>query len=214
MFDWFTLALSDTVHAAIVRYPQDRSLSLEDCATLVRERLPPGPLVLLAESFSGLVVLTLLPQIAKRVRGVVFCAAFARPPRPYLLRLAPFVPGIGRVLRASSGLFLRHALLGTDASDEKVQSLQTAIRSVRPDVLSHRVGTVARPVELPSRTWEIPCLYLQAKGDRLVPAASSKWFERHFRPFDLRTIDGPHLLLQTRAAECARHIHDFVGRLR
>jgi pimeloyl-ACP methyl ester carboxylesterase len=74
-------ALATSVRSKVIVYPQSESLSLPELARLVVKQLPPGQSVVLAESFSGLVALTLLTEVATRIRGVIFVGAFAEPPR-------------------------------------------------------------------------------------------------------------------------------------
>jgi len=60
---------------------------------------------------------------------------------------------------------------------------------------------------------DLPCCYLRASQDRLVPAACSAWFERKFTRCELNEIDGPHFLLQTRPMEAAQAIARFMNGL-
>ncbi len=63
-------------------------------AEIVNEQLrAPEDTILLAESFSGLVALTLLEQYAIPLRGIIFCAAFAESPRHFLLKCLTILPG-------------------------------------------------------------------------------------------------------------------------
>ncbi|MEO6203364.1 MAG: hypothetical protein ABIP82_09130 [Nitrospirales bacterium] len=67
-------------------YPTDKPSSLSKMVAMVKEQLiTPEDTILLAESFSGLVALTLLEQCSIPLLGVIFCAAFAETPRPFRL---------------------------------------------------------------------------------------------------------------------------------
>lgn len=88
-------------------YPLTQALVLADLGALVSRKLPPEKVVLLAESFSGLVALTLLASASARFRTIVFVGAFAEPPRPLLLRLAPLVSGAAGLMRSAPSFLLR-----------------------------------------------------------------------------------------------------------
>jgi len=48
----------------------------------------------------------------------------------------------------------------------------------------------------------VPACYLRATQDRLVPARCAATFSALAAEFEVITIDGPHMLLQSRPAEC------------
>ena len=62
LFEPLLAALPSSIRTQVVAYPPDQSLSLAEYAALVRKLLPKGDVVLLAESFSGLVALSLLVE--------------------------------------------------------------------------------------------------------------------------------------------------------
>jgi surfactin synthase thioesterase subunit len=55
----------------------------------------------------------------------------------------------------------------------------------------------------------MPCCYIQATGDVLVPPKASLDFEAGVRNFELKTLRGPHFLLQARPRESVRIIETF-----
>lgn len=196
-------ALPAHVRARIVTYPADRVLTLAEYARHAADHLPDAPVVLVAESFSGLVALELLAHGDARIRGVIFCAAFGEPPLPLISALAPLLGWGARLSRFAPSLLLRAACVGMDAPDSLVALLRRALAAVPPRVLAHRLALIAAADGAPGRAAALPCLYLQATHDRLVPARSSLWFAAHFRNLRLVRVDGPHFLPQARPAECA-----------
>jgi pimeloyl-ACP methyl ester carboxylesterase len=64
------------------------------------------------------------------------------------------------------------------------------------------------------REISVPVLYLRAGADRLVPRSSGDEVLGLARDAELATIDGPHMLLQARPAECASRIRSFERRIR
>ncbi|MBR9981640.1 MAG: alpha/beta hydrolase [Desulfatitalea sp.] len=206
LFQPLVACLPGPVRYSIIGYPPDRTLSIDQMAGRVADRLPPGPIVLLAESFSGLVALALLDRRFPGLRAVIFCAAFAGSPHPWLLNAARRVPAAGRLLQCLPPAVVRPFVFGRHAGRALPMLLQRTLGEVAPHVLTHRLRLMA-DAKPPEKThFAIPCHYLQAAQDRLVPPRAADWFARHFDPFRLQRVDGPHMLLQTRPRVCARHI--------
>ena len=70
-----------------------RAVHVQVVRLVVRRRWPDDDIVLLAESFWGLVALTLLAQGARGVRRVIFVACTGEPPRPLSTGSSPVPPG-------------------------------------------------------------------------------------------------------------------------
>jgi pimeloyl-ACP methyl ester carboxylesterase len=195
--------LPTEIRAEVIAYPRDKTLDLSELAAFVLRRLPAEKFVLVAESFSGLVALTLLPEAAERIRGVVFVGAFAEPPRPLLLRLAPMVGHSSTLLRSMPSFLLRQFCVGADATATSIRELRNTISSVAPAVLVQRLAIVSRRHVFKRPSVEIPCCYLRAKNDRLVPASCAEWFRERFPAFQLEEVEGPHFLLQAKPDQAA-----------
>lgn len=84
-------------------------------------------------------------------------------------------------------------------------------RSLRASTIQRRLQVLAnidiRPLLSQIAT---PMLYLQATRDRIVSARMSRELTGLLPRVMVRQIDGPHLLLQSRSAECAAAISDFI----
>ncbi|MFL6713110.1 MAG: alpha/beta fold hydrolase [Sulfurifustis sp.] len=210
LFTPFVSELPSDIHARVVAYPTNETLRLGEYADRVARSLPGGCTVLLAESFSGLVALTLLARIDNAVRGVIFCGAFAEPPRPFLLRLAPLVRHAGLAIRAAPAFMLRQFCLGADASSAQLSWLRTILAEVEPAVLAHRLQLAATRHPFTHARFDVPCCYLQAENDRLVPSGAVRWFATHFASFRLERIAGPHFLLQVQPAACAERVVEMA----
>lgn len=206
LFEPLLAELPEGVRTVVIEYPADELLSIAEHVQFVVERLPAGRVVLLAESFSGLVALELLARCARPIDGVVFCAAFGEPPRPWLLRLSRLVPRVGAFLRAAPTFLLKRYCVGRRADAQLLTLLRTTFAGLSSRVLTHRLRLVAtaRPIVVPPV--EIPCLYLQATGDRLVPPGAANWFARRFTQLRLERVAGPHFLLQTQPRACVERV--------
>lgn len=199
-------ALPKDIQSKVIAYPPDQAISLAEHAQLVARQLPREDVVLLAESFSGLVALVLLAESSARIKGVIFVASFAEPPRPLLLRFAPLVPWAGSAMRLAPAFLLRQFCLGRGASVRELALLREALAAVSPRVLSHRLKLISKHQALEKAHFQVPCYYLQAGRDRLVPSRAANWFQQHFESCVVESVDGPHFLLQTRPQECAELI--------
>ena len=61
----------------------------------------------------------------------------------------------------------------------------------------------------PTKRISKPCFYIQAENDLLVPSHNFLEFQKHFENRKLYRIKGPHLILQTRAKECAKTVNEI-----
>jgi pimeloyl-ACP methyl ester carboxylesterase len=210
LFAPFLEALGGQFKTQVVRYPTDQELGYEELLALARRALPiDEPYIVLGESFSGPIAISLAAEAPPLLRGVVLCCTFARNPRPALeplkslLALVPF--------RWSPPAALSWALLGTFGSAALREAIAGAVRRVEPKVLRARLRSVAS-VDVSSMlaAVRVPCLYLRASHDRLVPASASVHIQGVLPQVSVVQIDAPHCLLQAAPAEAARVVSPFV----
>src|SRR6516164_4314236 len=83
LFERFVSALPPEIRTCIIEYPKIAA-SLEEHAAVGAERLPVSRVVLLAESFSGIVALYLLRKHHVLAEKVIFVASFGSTRRRYL----------------------------------------------------------------------------------------------------------------------------------
>lgn len=171
-------------------------------------RIPEGRVALLAESFSGPLAIRLAVRLKAegRLSALILVATFARSPVrwfPWWLvpKWAP-VPPLAIAVRL---------LLGSDADPERVRELAIVLKRIPPKTALARLRTVARCDERArlSQLIGVPTLYLQARDDLVVGPQGLD----DFAPLNprIRVLNAPHLVLQTRAVECAQAIGEFLG---
>lgn len=203
----FAAALAPELDADIVSYPRDVVLDYPDLVAFVRDRLPrEEPFVLIAESFSGPVAISLAASRPEGLIGVVLCASFAQAPQPGKLRL---LARLHRLLPLHK-LPLHPAmftLMGRWASREWRQRIRTAIGSVDAAVLRGRMMAAA-DVDVTAQISVIACplLYLKGSHDRLVDTDSWRAIRDRSANAVCMEIEGPHFLLQAKPRECAAAI--------
>ena len=199
------------VKARVVSYPVDRATSYDVLVGVVGEALADEPaVVLVAESFSGPVALRYALANPGRVRAVVMCASFVRPPAPRWLAWGVW-PVLFRMRPPAA--VVRRLMVGRDAPEALVRAVREAVGKVRPAVLAGRLRDVLAVDCLDAlRRCPAPVLWLVAGGDRLLRRAHAEGVARDLPHVTFRTVDGPHLLLQREPTACWEIISEFVGR--
>jgi pimeloyl-ACP methyl ester carboxylesterase len=211
LFGDFVAALPAGIDALVIRYPVSESLDYASLESLVREQLPQRPFVLLAESFSGPIGLSIASNPPSMLRGLVLCATFAKLPFPCTrwmglpIRIAP-------AWRLPLPL-LDIVLLGRHVNPDLHVKFANAMASVSPSVLKHRALQALR-VDVSDKLPEvrIPTLYLRAREDRLIGRSAANHLASGIPSMQIVEFDAPHFLLQTRPAEAANVVATFIQR--
>ena len=215
-FDPFLQALEKTKtfkEVNVIRYRHDCVQTYAELELEVRSQLPQSEeFVLLGESFSGPVALSIAAAPPRNLRGVILVASFASNPRPWLSWLRFALPFIS--IKLTPDVLINFALLGKSDTPALRSLLNNAIKVLSVKVFQTRLREVM-DVDYLARAGQIalPCLYLRANRDRLVPKQASDTLIaglREVRSFD---IDAPHFLLQVAPDVAASHIQSFVSRL-
>lgn len=210
LFGRLKAALSTRFPSEVIAYANGKCQPYVELQSLVQERLAgiDGPVVLVAESFSGPVAVRVAAQSAENLVGVVLVATFISPPKPRWLRFLAkrfaFAVPIPR-------LALRTFLLDSDADHTLITEVRDAIRLAQPEVLAYRVREILSlnmDDHLPPS--HVSFLYIAAKRDRLVRAKRAE-LERVLPGLQWAEIDAPHLVLQSKPERSATVIADFVG---
>ena len=99
-------AMPENTRVTVVSYPTGQKLSYGELVQCAYEQLPRNkPLVLIAESFSGPVTISLTSSFPSHIKGIIFCATFMKLTRSLLLGPTKY-----RGTSCSRGLFLMSTL--------------------------------------------------------------------------------------------------------
>jgi pimeloyl-ACP methyl ester carboxylesterase len=212
LFTPFIQAL-EGIDCEVIRYPPDRAMSYADHEAYAHERLPRGqPFVLLGESFSGPVAISVAAGRPADLRGMILCCSFVCNPLPLFGPLGRLI-GAAPALKLPARLFAPW-LYGSQATSELRRAHARAMSSVAASTLRSRVAAVlAVDYRDRLRQIEVPTLYLQATRDRLVPRSALQVIQRIRNDIQVAGIEGPHFLLQTRAPKCAAIVSNFLASL-
>jgi pimeloyl-[acyl-carrier protein] methyl ester esterase len=203
-------ALPEWVKPVIVTYPTSGANHYSALLAIVLAAVEDSEdFYVLGWSFSGPLALMLAAKEQSRVRGVILCASFVRPPLPglawlrfavtapvvHLLRLARRVPLL--LSSCSTEMFRRDKA----ATWIRVPSRILAARARAILALDARgcLGGCFRPV-----------LYLAGSRDRVIPRRTVEEIVGELPSTKGVTVDGPHLALYTNPRAAVRAIVAFI----
>lgn len=197
-------------NAHAIGYPPDQPLGYAELETFARAALPRhAPFVLLGESFSGPIAISIAADPPPNLVGLVLSTTFAHAPVPMLAPFAPltrFAP-----TQALPAAVLSALLLGRWSTHELQRTLRAALDEVAPAVLRTRAAAAMR-IDVSDRLARIvaPTLSLKANHDRLLHAGASRRLMTGIANAQQVALDGPHLLLQTRTTACTEAVARFA----
>lgn len=193
----------------VISFPQSGTQDYQSLTAYVKDRLPNEDYILLAESFSGPIGAALARSGDKNMKGVIFVATFLSSPNRALLAVARFLP-----IKFLSGFpfskFLYKLLfLGPGASDEVLDLFQSTVRGLSAQVIRERLRAM-QSLKFSGEKINLPVAYIQAVSDKLVPAEKALEFKRFFNNVMVKSIEGPHFILQANPGACAEIVSEFL----
>lgn len=213
LFDPFLQALPADLAPRVVRYPAEPPLSYPQLESFVCSEIPEAePFVLLAESFSGPIAVSIAATAPNRLAGLILCCTFVSNPHRWL---SPFF-GLGGVLPTSlvPQVLISRLLLGRWQTKPLQRALRHSLLQVPLATLRARLRAI-RSVNVSDqlRSVAVPILSLRATNDLLVPAQASDLLTALNARTQSVELAAPHLLLQAVPDQAARIVVDFVRSL-
>jgi pimeloyl-ACP methyl ester carboxylesterase len=213
VFDPLLKQLSEDIETKVVSYPADRVMSFQEHVDFARKQLPrKKPFVLLAESFSGPIGLQILADPPDNLKGVLLIATFARHPTPFFLDLGRHLPQ-KLLLNLFIKTFLGRFFCLGGAPSKATDIFRNALKSVDLRVLSNRLKILSELPPPPETSFSRPCLYLQAKKDRLVPGRATVPLQQLLPQLQIEQVTGPHITLLAYPEAGAKIIRHFISSL-
>ncbi len=202
-------ALDPSVPTVVVRYPDVPGNYAAHEIVALTALSSAQPYVLLGESFSGPVAVSIAAARPEHCVGVILCASFLTSPNPLLRPLRPILSWWPPQKVPS---FAAEAMLmGRFATPALREAHRQALAQASSATLVARLDAIATvDVRAALEAVQVPVLYLQASEDRLVPSAAGDQVIRHARQGRIVDLEGPHFLLQTAPERAAREIQAFV----
>lgn len=192
----------------------ESAASIEEHAAIISPSLPANNVLLVAESFSGLIALALLQQNPDRFKGVVLCAAFARTPMIGLARIGACLPTFAYRKTPLKRLVLNHFCLNNTSNMRLKKEVLAAITAVEPITIKKRISVLSA-TDLRGKLANIttPVLCLAAAHDRVVPRQLVDALVHELPNARIEELAGPHLLLQACPGAAAAAIETFINQL-
>jgi pimeloyl-[acyl-carrier protein] methyl ester esterase len=208
-------AMPENTRVTVVTYPAGQKLSCRELVRCAYEQLPRNkPLVLLAESFSGPITISLAASFPSHIKGIIFCATFMKLTRPFLLVPTKYIPFVFLLRKPIPDSLLYFLCGGKPFSDRLIPLFRQLEKLVKPEIMAHRIRMLNDiDATTDARTLHLPCFYIQASQDRIVPARCVVPFKKYLSGLIVKSVDGPHGILQAQPEKCAEIIMEFVRSL-
>ena len=95
LFESLVELLPTYITPLVIGYPTTTKLSYQALIKLVRQQIPKHqPYILLGESFSGPIAISLAAKADKQLKGVILSCTFAVNPRQFLSKFGGLVPSL------------------------------------------------------------------------------------------------------------------------
>lgn len=210
LFKPFIRALGAAATVRVIAYPVDQPMGYEELRLFVESALPEdAPFVLLAESFAGPIAIQLAAEYNAQLLGVILCCTFARNPRPKL-RWSTFLLSV-MPMRWVPSRVMSYFLLGRFTTRVQRGAIASAVGQVAPAVMRSRIRAVmAVDVSAQMARIRVPCLYIRAAQDRLLPPDACRYIQRLSPTARETVVNAPHCLLQAAPEDAASVVTAFL----
>ncbi len=197
---------------SVISYPIDRHIPYSKLADYIIPLLPKNTdIVLLGESYSGPVAIQLANRKELNIVSLLLVATFSYYPNS-ILKYTSYIAPYHYLLRLPApDIVLRFMCVGNNVDVEIMALLKRSLKYTPAHIMSQRLAEGIRvDVRVELKSLPIPCIYLKAKQDKLVPASAATEISILNESIDIIEIDGPHFLLQTRIKECCAVIQKLM----
>ena len=210
LFDPFVAALPTGSRSTVVRYTSPAQGTYAECRAVALERLPRNePYVLVGESFSGPIAISIAATNPPGLRGLVLVASFVSSPRRMLTWLSPLIRFIPT--HSAPGWITDFLLTGRFATPDLRARIASAMGQITPAIARERlreIGMTNNSAEL--ARMQVPVLYVRAAHDRLVPRSCGERVASLAPLTKVVDVEAPHMVLQCAPRECAKAICTFA----
>lgn len=199
--------LPGDINTEVISYPNNENLSYLQLEDYVRSKLPKNEeFIFIAESFSGVIAYNIARTAPSNLMSIIFVASFLKSPLE-ILHLLNRLPLSWLFKQHAPEFVVKHYLLGDKAEMAAVKLFREAISKVSGKILASRFREVAN-LRCVLEKLDIPCAYIQAKDDKLVPANNFNLFRETITDIKIIPVSGPHFILQANPVECAKVISE------
>lgn len=212
LFDTFLKQFPDPSSITVITYPMDKHIPFEQLADYIIPLLPANKeLIILGESYSGPVAINLAARDDLDIVAVILVATFAKYPASLLNSLSKHLP-LSLLFRLPIPDFIiRQFCFGSRGDKTLYKQLRDSVTANRADVLAKRVNEVSSiDVTTLLEKIKVPCLYIAATDDNLVPATAIEHLKRHLAQLQVITLEGKHFILQCQPNASYEAVETFL----
>jgi len=192
----------------VISYPNTQILSYVQLVEHVMGHLPVDEdYILLAESFAGPLAYKIAQSKSKHLKQIIFVASFIQIPNR-LLELTRLIP-VPILMPKQVPLWMLKVVVGSRAKPLVYKLVQQAINKVPKKVWIFRINEMRR-WSPGANLIDYPCVYLQAKNDRLVSKSAAETIRVRSKSFELYQVEGSHFVLQVNPRECADRLVEIM----
>lgn len=207
--------LPEDLIPVVITYPPDKVLYYEQLFPYIREVMPwDEPFILLAESFSGPMAIKFAAEQPENIHALVLASCFFSKIDAPSASWTSFFTKEKWFERATPDSALKQLVTGGICEPNLLRAIKEAIRTVKPEVLAHRVRLMFETdFSAALKELRAPLLCLAGKQDKLAAPQAIKDLLEAKEKSACVTVDSSHLLLQTHPKEALEAIQDFVQKL-
>jgi len=206
----FTSSMGTGADVILVRYPPAEVLGYPELEAMVRQQLPRDrPFVLLGESFSGPIAISIAASPPPNMRGLILTCTFACMPTWRGFRyFAALLPPVRLPILS----LVRRHVFGRHETPTLRTLLERASAQVSPAVRKSRLCSVLE-IDVTDKLPRIvmPVLYLRASEDRVIACTASERLLQHIPHMRVEEFPAPHALLQIVPQEAALMVKRFIA---
>lgn len=184
---------------------QEENVTYEMQAERISKKID-GEVIIVAESYSGMIAIELLKMAEVNIKHVFFVASFLEAPS-HLSKLGSLMPTKLISITSRPSRLLYRFLFGRFATSKLSELFTLAMNSVDAKVLKYRLGQISK-LSKHTDSYSVPCTYIRANQDNLVSTKAIKSFEYAFASVDIKFVDGTHFALQTNPVDCWKVIEN------
>ena len=197
------------IDTQVISLPMEGDQCYETLTNYVVSKLPDEPFVLLAESFSGPIAARIVASGLFHIKRVIFVATFLTPPRRFILSLIRHIP-LKRMMRLPfSDYAIKMLFVGRQSDKTLLDEFRHVLKQVPELILKQRISSIMNQASLHVDS-RIDAVYVLPTHDLLVPRKSIHDFGKAFQRLDVRSIPGPHFILQANPKECADKLEAYL----
>jgi surfactin synthase thioesterase subunit len=211
LFQPFIEALPSNIEAVVISYPTDKNLAYEALTQYVLKKLPKDePYFILAESFSGYIAYSIGLTAPKGLQSIIFVATFLENPRPILSYFKNVIPLEFLLSLPMPSWVAKKLLLGHNIKKPMLQNLLATLSSLSGSLLAFRIREITK-LKKAEKELLLPCCYIQAKNDKLVPSSALKVFRKQIPNLTVKSLKGSHLIVQSQVSDVVEIVLDLTS---